>query len=132
MVQPIRFLLDENVSNSVIDVFTARGHDVYLSRELTEEGTPDTVLAILSKYESLIIVSHDRHFRAYTKLLSEHERRRFAEGAGRLQLEVPGAQARPRIQQEMALIEFHYEDCLRRRRPFLMTIRRNNVRLDTH
>lgn len=132
MDDPIRFLLDENVSNAVIELLESRGHTVLLSRDVTAAGTPDNILAVLSAHESLVIVSHDKHFRTYSKLLPEHERKRFTQGAGRLQLEVPEVRARTRIEEELAMIEFAYHDCQRRGLPFRMTIKKSGVKIDNH
>jgi hypothetical protein len=55
-VPRIRFLLDENVSNNVIDVLKARGHEVILAKDATAAGTPDAVLAVLIAHESMVII----------------------------------------------------------------------------
>lgn len=130
MEQPIRFLLDENVSHSVIGLLERRGHEVLLSRDLTAEGTPDTILAVLTAYESLVVISHDRHFRAFRNLLPEHDRNRLARNAGRIQLEVPEARARARLEQALPLIEFSYAECRRNGTPFMMIIQKAGIKLD--
>lgn len=125
----IRFLLDENVSRTVLDILEARGHEVLLAKDVTAAGTPDAVLAVLIAHESMVIVTHDRDFRSIRKLLPEQDRRRYARGAGRLQLQVPEVEARAYIEDNLPLIEFYYEDCLRKGKPFQMIIQRSGVKL---
>lgn len=132
MVHPIRFLLDENVQNSVIDLLESRGHEVLLSRDLTAEGTPDTILAILTSRESLVVISHDRHFRSFKNLLPEHDRNRLARSAGRIQLEMPEVRARDRLEKALPLIEVSYADCRERGVPFMMTIQKANMKFDKY
>jgi hypothetical protein len=103
---PIRFLFDENVRSDVIQLFQLRGHEIILSREVTGVSTPDQLIAVFGKYESLVIVSHDNDFRKYRQLLPQHERRRFLEGAGRLLLDVPYERSAQRVEEELEAIEF--------------------------
>lgn len=132
MAPPIRFLLDENVSNSVIELLEQHGHEVLLSRDLTAEGTPDTILAILTSHESLVVISHDRHFRSFKTLLPEHDRNRLARNAGRIQLEIPEARARARLEHALPLIAFSYAECRRTGTPFMMIIQKAGIKLDQY
>lgn len=125
----IRFLLDENVSSSVIEVFEARGHDVLLARDVLAAGTPDAVLAILIVHEAMVIVTHDRDFRSIRKMLPERERRRYARGAGRLQLDIPEIDARGAIEEHLPLLEFWYDDCQRKGKPFQVIIQKSGIKL---
>lgn len=131
MPYQIRFLIDENVRNDVSEIFRKRGHEVILSRDVTASATPDHVIAPYGKYESLVIVSHDRDFRKYRKLLPDHERSRFTAGAGRLQLEIDYARSPQRVAEEIEAIEFHYAQAQIRHKPFLMVIMDANIKIQT-
>lgn len=124
----IRFLLDENVSNSVIEVLEERGHEVLLARNVFAAGTPDRLLAVLTANESLVVVTHDRDFRAITKLLPEEGRSQFRKGAGRIQLSVPEVDARVYLQRHLPLIEMKYEMCLQDGTPLLVEILKTVLR----
>jgi hypothetical protein len=76
-----------------------------------------------------VIVTHDRDFRSIRNLLPEKERRRYARGAGRLQLDIPEIDARAYIEDRLPLIEFHYAECLRKGKPFQMIIQKSGVKL---
>ena len=132
MPEPIRFLFDENVRSDVVAIFQQRGHDILYSRDVTGVAAPDQLIAIFGKYESLVIVSHDSDFKKYRQLLPEHERRKFSEGAGRLHLDVPYARSVQRVADEIEAIEFHYSQATRRRRPFLMTIMKATIKVQTY
>lgn len=125
----IRFLLDENVSKTVVDVLKARGHDVIRAQDVFDAGTPDRTLAILIAHESMVIITHDRDFRRIREMFPEQDRRRYAHGAGRLQLEVPEMDAKRHLQERLPLIEFHYEECQRAGKPFRMILQKNGVKI---
>ena len=125
----IRFLIDENVTLDTARVLERRGHEVIYSRDVLAAAAPDQLIAILGKYESLVIVTHDRDFKRYRKLLPEHERSRFTEGAGRLQLEVDYSRAAARLEEEIDVVEFFHLRALRERRPFLLSIQRAGVKV---
>jgi hypothetical protein len=127
-VPRIRFLLDENVSNSVIDILEARGHEVLLARDVFAAGTPDRMLAVLTAHESLVVVTHDRDFRAISKLLPEETRSRFRRGAGRIQLAVPEVDAKTHLERRLPLIELQYELCLQEETPLLAVIQKTGIR----
>ncbi len=132
MPEPICFLFDENVRSDVVDIFEKRGHTVLHSRDMTFVSAPDQLIAIFGKYESLVIVSHDKDFKKYRQLLPQHERRRFSEGAGRLHLDVPYARSVQRVNDEFEAIEFHYQQARKRGRPFLMTVAKATIKVETY
>jgi hypothetical protein len=115
MVQdPIRFLCDENGRMDVVVV-----------------AAPDQLLALLGKYEALVILSHDRDFRKYRSMLPEHERSRFTAGAGRLWIRVSYPRSLQRIIDEIENIEHHYRQSIRRNVPFIMEIQDATIKVTT-
>ena len=131
MQGPIRFLFDENVRTDVIEIFRRRGHEIIHSREVLANSAPDQLLALFGKYESLVIVTHDKDFRKYRKMLPEHERSRFTAGAGRLQLEVKYEHSSRRVEEEIENIEHHYFQAQKRKTPFIMSIQDVNIKVIT-
>jgi len=102
---------------------------VLLSRDMSAEGTPDQVLAIFGKFESLVIVTHDRDFTKYRQMLPTHARREFSEGAAQLMMDVEYGQSLQRIRDEIRAVEFVYEEALAARKPFIMTIQKVGYRV---
>ena len=96
---------------------------------MSAEGTPDQVLAIFGKFESLVIVTHDRDFIKYRQMLPTHARREFSEGAGRLMMDVEYGQSLQRIRDEIRAVEFVYEEALAAHKPFIMTIQKVGYRV---
>lgn len=89
------------------------------------------MLAILGSYESLVVVTHDRHFKNIRKLLPDHERRRFTNGAGRLQLEVKYEHSVARMLEEIENVEHFSYQALSRNKPFLMSIQAVGIKIQT-
>ena len=131
MQDRIRFLFDENVRSDVVEIFRERGHEVIQSRDVLAISAPDQLLALLGKFESLVIVTHDKDFRKYRQMLPDHGRSRFTAGAGRLQLEIAYELSLQRVTEEIENIEHHYRQAIRRRVPFIMSIQKANIRITT-
>ena len=100
-----------------------------MSKDVSAEGTPDQVLAILGKFESLVIVTHDKDFSKFRPMLPTHVRREFSEGAGRLLLDADYGRSLQRMQDEIRAVEFVYEEALAAHKPFLMTIQKVGYRV---
>lgn len=127
----IRFLSDENVREDILEFLEERGHEVVRSRNVLAAGTPDQLLALLGRFESLVVVTHDRDFRNFRKLLPEGERTQFSRGSGRLQLEIAYEKALMRVSEEIENIEHHYHQAQKNERLFLMTIQDANIKITT-
>jgi hypothetical protein len=128
---PIRFLIDENVRSDVASLLAERGHQIILSRDVIAMGSPDELLVVLGKFESLVIVTHDRDFRKYRRMLPDHLRKNFSSGAGRLLLGIQPNRSLIRIEEEIESVEFHYRQAVRAGRPFLMEIMDANIKIQT-
>ena len=131
MPEPIRFLIDENVRRDVVAIFEERGHSILHSRDVTYVSAPDQLLAIFGKYESLVIVSHDSDFKKYRQLVPQHERAGFSKWAGRLHLDLPYERSVQRVAEEIEAVEFHYYQARKKNKPFLMTIKKGTLRIET-
>jgi predicted nuclease of predicted toxin-antitoxin system len=64
-------LIDENVPNSVAEIFASRGHEVRFVRDLFPAGTPDPVIATIGERLSAIVVTWDRDFEQLVKRIPE-------------------------------------------------------------
>lgn len=53
----MRFVLDENVPNSVGVMLGDRGHTVASIREYVAQGAPDQVVAAVTEYESAVAMT---------------------------------------------------------------------------
>lgn len=106
---PLPFLLDENVADSVGAGLTDLGHEVTLVREGLGRKSPDQLLAVVADQFGLIVVSHDKDLRRFSRLLPEGSRRRFREGAGVIHLACPETEAAELMRLMIDVIEFHHE-----------------------
>lgn len=110
----MRFVLDENVPNSVGVMLGDRGHTVASIREYVAQGAPDQVVAAVTEYESAVLVSHDKHFRKIAPRVPDGQRSRFRRlSIVRMQCEKP--RSAERLRTAISLIEFEFEE--RRRMP---------------
>lgn len=104
-----RFLIDENVPESVAGFLRSRGHDVALVRDELTAGVPDSVVAKVAEEMQCIIVTWNvKDFRK--------EVRRF--GFGMLAFRCAEIDGRRRIEEEIEIIEFELQRCERDRRRF--------------
>src|SRR5690348_2323544 len=101
-------LIDENVPNSVAEVFAARGHDVRYVRDLFPAGTPDPVIAATGDRLSAIVVTWDKDFDTLVRRIPEGNRARFRR-LGRISFKCNETRGRPLLEKWIAQIEFHYE-----------------------
>lgn len=100
-----------------------------MSRDVLAAGAPDQMLAVLGRFESLVIITHDNDFKKYRQMLPDHLRNRFTTGAGRIWLDVPYTRTLVRIQEEIRQIEFAYAECVTENRPLIMTIQKGGTKL---
>jgi predicted nuclease of predicted toxin-antitoxin system len=101
-------LIDENVPNSVAQVFMGRGHDVRFVRDLFPAGTPDPVIATIGDRLSAIVVTWDRDFEAIVRRIPEGNRARFRR-LGRISFRCNEARGREHLEKWIDMIEFHYD-----------------------
>ena len=104
-------LIDENVPNSVSEVFINRGHDVRFVRDLLAAGSPDPVVAIIGDQMSAIVVTWDRDFETLVRRMPAGNRTRFRR-LGRISFRCNEVRGRELVERWIGLIERHYEDAL--------------------
>lgn len=106
----LRFLLDQNVQEAVREYLLALGHEVMRSRDATGTDAPDSLLAFVANSQGLILVTHDTHFRRFSRLLTGQQRRQFQAGAGHIVLKVRENRSVERLQAEWRHILYHHAD----------------------
>lgn len=104
----MRILLDQNVPDSVAQVFQDHGHEVIFLRDILPTDTPDEVVADVSETEGAVLVSCDGDFRRIAPRVPHGERQRFR-NLSRIHLQVQGPHAARRIEVAMSFIEAEYE-----------------------
>src|SRR5262245_19789766 len=110
----MRLLVDENVPQSVIDVFAARGHEIIRVTEIALRRSPDHLIAVTGDRLGAIVVTCDSDFKSIVARVSK-------EGAGRLRnlsrinFRCSEPQGKVRAAQVIEEIEAMYEIALRKR-----------------
>ncbi len=106
----LRFLLDQNVQEAVREFLVALGYDVLRVRDTTGADAPESLIAFVAKSEGCLLITHDRHFRRFSRLLTGEQRRQFEAGAGHIVLQVRENRSVERLQVEWRHILYHYAD----------------------
>jgi len=101
-------LIDENVPSSVAVVFSNRGHDVRLVRDLFPAGIPDPVIATIGDRLSAIVVTWDHDFDLLVARIPPGNRARFRR-LGRISFRCNEVRGRALLEKWIDMIEFHFE-----------------------
>lgn len=107
----IRFLVDEDVPDSVAHFLQGRGHDVTFSRDVLGKGTPDEYLTRLGdQNEMAVLTCNAKHFK---RLASRRPEQGFAKyrHVSLITLEIDKTKAAERLAQVIESIEFEYRLC---------------------
>lgn len=103
----MRLLIDQNVPDSVARFLAERGHDVLLVRETLGRSSPDQLIALTAAFEGIIVVTFDKDFRRFQRLLPEVQRTAFASGAGFIHLAMKESRGVHRLRDEIETIELY-------------------------
>lgn len=109
----MRLLIDQNVPDSVAQFFRERGHDVQLVRETLGRAAPDQLIAITAELQGVIIVTFDKDFGRFKKLLPEGQRQGFVSGAGVIHLAMRETRGVARLRDEIEMIEIYVDRATR-------------------
>ncbi len=104
----MRLLLDQNVPQAVADIFSDRGHEVLYSRDVLQQDSPDSLIAITAAVEGLIVVSIDKDFKRYTELFPQGFQIPPRRMTGRIAINVDETRAAKRIADIVDVIEFQF------------------------
>ncbi|WP_209425304.1 DUF5615 family PIN-like protein [Pararhodobacter sp. SW119] len=98
----IRFLLDNNVPDSVAHFLRERGHDVELVREIMASDAKDPVVAVAAIEAQRVLISWDKDFNH-----QRFQQPRFA-ALSRIGMSCPEPDGAARIAQLIDVVEFTY------------------------
>ena len=100
-------LIDENVPDSVSDVFRSHGHEVRLVRDVLLPGTPDHVVAaIADAYGAIVVTWNIKDFR---KLGARRQSdQTLFKRLGRLNFRCRESQGKARAEAMLSRIEFEF------------------------
>jgi predicted nuclease of predicted toxin-antitoxin system len=101
----MRLLIDQNVPDSVAQLFRARSHEVLLVRETLGREAPDQLIAPTAAREGLVIVTLDKDFRRFRKQAHTERQHPFLIGAGLLHIAMKETLGLARLNEEMVMIE---------------------------
>jgi predicted nuclease of predicted toxin-antitoxin system len=104
----MRFMLDENVANSVSEFLRAGGFEVKYIRALVPTGSVDPLVAFVAEDHHAILVSHDGDFQKIAPRIPDGQRRRFRE-LSRISLRCSEFQAAARLAKALSLIEAEFQ-----------------------
>ncbi|MGH2457822.1 MAG: DUF5615 family PIN-like protein, partial [Chloroflexota bacterium] len=105
-------LIDEDVPDSVSQVFRDHGHDVCLVRDILGRRTPDQVIATVGDtLERIIVTWNVRDFKKFAARRQSDQLR--LRRLGRINFMCPESQGAIRAEQMMRRIEFEFEECQR-------------------
>jgi predicted nuclease of predicted toxin-antitoxin system len=100
-------LIDENVPQSVAQVFSDRGHDVRFVRDLLAAGSPDPVVAVVGDRLSAVVVTWDQDFDLLIRRIPEGNRTRFRR-LGRISFRCNEVKGRLLLERWIEMIELQY------------------------
>ena len=103
----MRLLVDQNVPDSVAQFLVERGHEVLLVREALGRSSPDQLIAQAAALQGIIVVTFDKDFRRFQRLLPEGQRTAFAAGAGVIHLAIKESRGVARLRDEIETIELY-------------------------
>lgn len=116
----IRFLVDENVPQSVADYLTSRGHHVRYVRDEFGKRTPDPLISVIGDNLDFFVVTWDKDFK---KLASRMRR------LGRLTFRCSEVEGAALCEKFIEHIEFHHAFAARTGTKVLMTIQVSGIKL---
>lgn len=110
-----RFLIDQNVQESVATFRTEEGCEVLRVREVSGQASPDRLIAFMADSAGLVIVTHDHDSRRFSKLVAGAQRAQFVAGAGVITLRVREPQAAARLRSVWRHALYHFGDAADRK-----------------
>lgn len=103
----MRFMLDENVPNSVSEMLVRLGHEVEWIRDYVPPGAVDPLVAIVAEELDVVLVSFDGDFQQIAPRVPHGHRARFRR-LSRIWMRCTEPQAAQRLERAMPLIESEY------------------------
>ncbi len=104
----MRFMLDENVAESVRRGLVDLRYEALFIRDLIPEGSVDPLVAFVAEDKSAVLVSHDGDFQKISPRIPDGQKTRFRK-LSRIHLHCNEYQAASRIRSAISLIEHEFE-----------------------
>ena len=124
-----RFLVDQNVQESVVGFLSEHGYDVLRVRDVTGEDAPDRLIAFVADAVGLVIVTHDRDFLQFSKFVSGEQRHQFVAGAGAITLRVREGRAATRLRSVWHHVLYHFDDAATRGDRFHLVVNETSIQV---
>jgi predicted nuclease of predicted toxin-antitoxin system len=115
----LRLIFDQNVPESVVKFFEARGDEVQRARDLLLAEAPDEILAAIGDKNEAIIVTWDKGFNVLASRVPSGAKTRFRR-LGRISFDCSESQGRNRLEQVIDLLDFAYTKAQQREDKRLM------------
>lgn len=130
MAGPMLLLIDEDVPESVVEVFRVRGHDILYARELTGRGAMDAIVAKIGDEAGAIVVTwNQKDFKRLAAKIPEENVQRFRR-LGRISFTCRHSRGRSRAGEVVEMIEMHYQLSLARRdKRLLIEVQETGIRV---
>lgn len=103
----MRLLIDQNVPDSVAQYLRERGHEIELVRESLGRASPDQLIAVTAALQGVIVVTFDKDFKRFKRLLPEGQRTAFVAGAGAVYMAMKESRGVARLRDEIETIEMY-------------------------
>ena len=103
----MRFLIDQNVPDSVGAALVGLGHEVILARDIFLEQTPDQIVATVAENMDAILVSNDYDYRQIAPRIPMGRAR--YQRLSRIHLRCGEPQAANRMLAAMSFVEHEYQ-----------------------
>ncbi|HEU0116546.1 MAG TPA: DUF5615 family PIN-like protein [Thermomicrobiales bacterium] len=87
-----------------------QGYEALTVRDTTGAGAPDSLIAFIANSQGLVLITHDQHFRRFSRLLSGEQRRQFESGSGHIVLKARENRSVERLRAEWRHILYHHAD----------------------
>lgn len=124
----MKFMLDENVANSVRLYLEENGFEVEYIRDLIPTGSPDPLVAFVSEDKSAVLISHDGDFKKISPRIPDGQKRRF-KNLSKIQLKCNEFQSATRIEQTLDFIQAEFDQAQNRKdKRMLLTIATSFIR----
>lgn len=116
----ILLLIDEDVPQSVANLFAAHGHDVHHVRDELMPGSTDLLVARWAdEQDGIVVTCNHRHFKRLIEKVPKEGRQRFRK-AGLITIECTQPMARRRVEALLPSIEFEFGQARSSRDPRLL------------
>lgn len=103
----MRFLLDENVPQSVLRMLKKHGHDVEYIRQYVPPGSQDPLVATVAEEHETVLISFDGDFQKIAPRIPDGQKTRFKQ-LSRIWMRCSEPSAAKRLEAVLDFVEFEY------------------------